>query len=257
MTKVAVGLFGLHTWNNGDPREHIRAAQIAEDKGIDQVVVVDHVAMSDALDLYPYGSIPGWNLLDWYEPISLLSAIAGATQRIRLSSGIIISPLRPAVLFAKQVATLDALSRGRVDLGVGVGWQRPEYDYLGVPWDGRFGRLIEQIKVCRELWTGEAITFHGNTVDLEGAYCRPVPAQGRNVPVWFGLAPSPRNIERIAEVGDGWIPDPQFEDKPKEVGQKIKALRAAFVEHGRDPAELTVRLTAQPVMRPDGSADLS
>jgi probable F420-dependent oxidoreductase len=131
--------------------------------------------------------------------------MAAVTSSIRLTTGILIAPLRPAALLAKQVATLDAVSGGRVDLGVGVGWQREEYDAQGLDFSAR-GRLLDDtIAACRALWSGLPAAFDSPTVSFKETYCSPQPTQPR-LPVWFGGTLTARMLSRIVDLGDGWIP---------------------------------------------------
>jgi alkanesulfonate monooxygenase SsuD/methylene tetrahydromethanopterin reductase-like flavin-dependent oxidoreductase (luciferase family) len=104
--------------------EVVALARMAEDAGADTVVVPDHLVMSDRTDRYRWGRFPLPVDAAWLEPLTVLAAIAGATRRVRLATGILIAPLRPAAVLAKTAATLDVLSRGRLDLGVGTGWQK-------------------------------------------------------------------------------------------------------------------------------------
>ncbi|HEV3114087.1 MAG TPA: TIGR03619 family F420-dependent LLM class oxidoreductase [Candidatus Binataceae bacterium] len=188
----------------------------------------------------------------WYDPITVLSAIAGVTRRIRLSAGVLVAPVRPAVLLAKQLATLDVLSRGRVEIGIGVGWQKAEYDASGIPFKGRYKRMEEQIEVCRLLWSTAPADYRGESVSFEHIHAWPRPVQQR-IPFWFGLAPSERNFARIAEYGDGWVPMEQDSGK---LAAHIKNLRAAFAAAGRDPAQAGVRSGPRAVMGSDGRPDL-
>jgi probable F420-dependent oxidoreductase len=252
MIKIALSVFGLQNLYGGDFAGVLDVARIADRTGIDQINVVDHVIMSEETDKYPYGRFPAAPSYPWYEPVTVLAAIAGATERIRLSTGVIISPLRPAVLLAKQLATLDVLSRGRVEVGLGTGWQKQEYDACGVPWERRFARMWEQVAVCQELWSKAPVSFHGETVSFTQLYSTPFPVQKR-VPLWFGVAPTERNVERIAELGDGWLP---MERDPAKLREPIARLRAAFEARGRDPRTLTVRTGLRPVFRADRTADL-
>ena len=166
-------------------------------------------------------------------------------------TGILISALRPAALLAKQLSTLDQLSNGRLDIGVGTGWQKEEYDAVGLPWEGRFGRLEEQVAAMQVLWRDAPASFHGKYENFDRIYCRPAPMQPDGVPIWFGLAPSEANIARIARVGTGWMP---MEQDPEKLRAPIAEIRSAFARAGRDPAGLKVRAGMQVVMdgdRPD------
>jgi len=249
--QVAIGLYGVQQWFGGDFAPIPELVRRAEDAGIDQVSITDHVVMGEHVENYPYGPFPAPLDYPWFEPITVLASIAAATRRIRLSTGIVIAPLRSAVLLAKQLATLDVMSRGRVTIGLGIGWQKEEYDASGVPWEGRYARFDEQIKVCKLLWNEAPASYSGTTVQLERIHQWPRPVQA-HLPIWLGLAPTPRNIERIAEYGDGWIP---MEQRPEVLAGHIAAMRAAFVKRKRDPAELAVRAVPRMAFGANGLAD--
>ena len=252
MTQVAIGLYGLHSWFGGDFAPVTGLVRAAEKHGVDLVSLTDHVVMGENLQNYPYGRFPAPLDYPWFEPLTVLAVLAGVTERIRLSSGIVIGPLRPAVLLAKQIATLDVMSRGRVSIGLGVGWQKEEYQACGIPWEGRNTRFFEQIEVCRLLWSEAPAAFHGESVNFDRIYSYPRPVQAR-VPIWLGIAPTDRNLERMAEVADGWIP---MEQDPAKLAPVIARLRAGLAARGRDPAAFTVRVVPRFVFRPDGTPDL-
>lgn len=251
--KLALSILGLDAWFGGDLASVIPLIQLADRKGVDQLTLSDHVIMSEATDKYPYGPFPAPPDSPWFEPMVLLGAVAAATTRIRLSTGILISPLRPAVLLAKQVATLDVLSRGRIDLGVGTGWQREEYEACGVPWSGRFAYLEEQVRVCQTLWRDAPASFHGQFVSFDRLYSMPRPVQPGGVPVIFGLAPTARQFARVAELGAGWTP---MERDPERLAPMVATLRRIVAQAGRDPDTLLIRGMAAPVRDADGRADL-
>ena len=123
MVQLSIGILGMERLIDGDFARIGDVARMAEDIGIDMISSTDHVVMGEHLENYPYGPFRDNLEAPWYEPITALAAFAGVTKRIRLSMGILIAPLRPAVLLAKQLATLDVMSRGRVDVGIGLGWQ--------------------------------------------------------------------------------------------------------------------------------------
>jgi probable F420-dependent oxidoreductase len=251
--RTSVGLYGLENLLGGDFRRVTEVVKNADALGIDQVVMTDHVVMGTRTDRYPYGPFPSPPEYPWFEPIVAMSAFAAVTQRIRLSMSVLIAPLRPAVLLAKQAATLDLLSNGRLDLGVGTGWQREEYDASGIPFEGRGVRLAEQMRACRDLWTNAPGTYQGETVDVRGLYSKPFPVQKGGPPLWFGIAPTEVNCKRIAELGTGWIPISQ---DPASIGEGVRALRAAFTRAGRDPRELQVRAHIPPRPNAAGQLDL-
>lgn len=237
-SRVAMGIFGIENLFGGDFAQVIEVVRRADELGIDQMVMTDHVVMGKRTDRYPYGRFPVPPESPWFEPIVSLSAFAATTQRIRLSTSVVISPLRSAVLLAKQAATLDAISHGRLDLGVGTGWQREEYEASGIPFEGRGQRMEDQLRACRELWRNAPARFRSETVSFDDVYCRPAPVQQDGVPLWFGIAPTESNCRRIAELGVGWLP---ISHEPEEIASGVARLRSAFEAAGRDASELLVR----------------
>src|SRR4051812_16218798 len=162
--------FSLPTFSAEDPGGwgHLRdRARIAEEAGIDRVVCSDHVVFGENLDAYGNpktggtagGKQPTGPDGHWLDPLTVLTWGAGFTTHVRLGTHILIAPLRRPVVLAKELATLDVLSGGRVDLGVGVGWQREEYEAAGLEFEGR-GRLLDHtIEVCQTLWREQRASF--------------------------------------------------------------------------------------------------
>ena len=251
--KLCLGLLGMESLTGGDFAALRDVVALADKKGVDQVAVFDHVIMGENHEEYPYGPFRGTSRTPFLEPLVELGTYAAVTQNIRLSSGIVISPLRPAVVLAKQLATLDVLSKGRVEIGLGVGWQSAEYVACGVDWKARFEILEEQIRVCRALWGETNVTFRGEHVSFENMTAMPQPLQGAKLPIWLGVALKRRNIERIAELCDGWAP---MERDPAQLKVEIDALKRAFEARGRDPGELQVRATYEVKRGADGKVDL-
>jgi probable F420-dependent oxidoreductase len=249
---LSLTISGLHRTLGPDPRHYVEVARIAEDVGFAQVVLADHVVMGERTDRYPYGSFPFESDEPWLEPLTMLAAVAASTATVRLGTGILIVPLRGATVLAKTVATLDALSDGRVDLGVGVGWQPEEFDAAGVPFDRRWSRLEDTLGACRALWADGPASFSSETVTLEGIWCRPQPVQSR-LPVWFGANATERTARRIAELGDGWMP--LAAASPEEIGAGVDRIADAYRAAGRDPAGLQVR-TGLPLVRGADGIDL-
>ena len=254
MTKIAIGVYGLQRWFDGDFAPVIDVVRAADEAGIDQVSITDHVVMGEHLENYPYGPFRDNLEAPWYEPVTTLAAFAGVTKRIRLSTGVLISPLRSAVLLAKQLATLDVMSHGRVTIGLGIGWQKEEYDASGLPWETRYKQFDEQVAVCKLLWSEAPASFHGKTVNFDKIHAFPRPVQAGGIPLWFGLKPTEKNFARIAEYGDGWIP---MERDPVVLAEHIKALRSAFVARGRAPEDAKVRVGIRPAEGSDLDAVLA
>ncbi len=229
-------------------------ARAADASGVDQLVMTDHLAIGLNTDRYPYGRFPFPADEPWPEPLTTLAAMAGATERIRLGTGVLIAPARPALLLAKTLATLDVLSRGRLDLGVGTGWQREEFEAAGLPFEGRGARMDHALRACRALWTSEPpVHFEAPGIRFDGVWCEPRPLQPGGIPIWFGLALTDRNVARVVELGTGWMPLLSDLD---ELRRGVDRLADAFTRAGRDPAELRVRCEAPAVAGDDGRPDL-
>lgn len=193
------------SWLSDDWRRLLDLSRAAEDAGVDRLVYVDHVVMGRRTDQYSWGRFAIAPEAPWAECLTTLAAIAAVTHRVRLSTRILIAPLRPPVLLAKTAATIDVLSHGRLDLGVGTGWQKEEFDALGLDFAERGRLLTDAVGACRALWTQMPAAFHSDTVAFEDVFCSPQPVQQR-LPVWFGGVLHARNLRRITQLGDGWIP---------------------------------------------------
>jgi len=190
--QLSLGLPNFGPWAGPDPHTLLDLAAAADTAGVDRLVVSDHVLLGRHIDAYRWGRFPTPPDGPWLEPLACLTAFAAVTSRVRLSTGILIAPLRPATVLAKTVATLDVLSGGRVDLGVGVGWQREEYDATGVDFSRRGDLLDQTIAACRALWTTLPASYDGEGIGFRDVYCSPLPAQAR-LPVWFSGTLTDRN----------------------------------------------------------------
>ena len=250
---LSVTISGLARLFGDDLGAVVDVARIADDLGVDQLVLPDHVAIGSRLDRYPYGAkFPYPAEEPWLEPLTALAAIAGATSRVRLGTGVLIAPLRPVLLLAKTVATLDVLSRGRLDLGIGTGWQREEFVERGMDFLGRTARMDDAVRACRALWETEPpVSFVSPTISFSEIWSEPRPVQSR-VPIWYGGQLTEPMVARISELGDGWLP---LGPTVSEIATGIEVLRAAFVAHGRDPSALGVRVGIPVVADAAGRVD--
>jgi probable F420-dependent oxidoreductase len=230
-------------------------ARAVEDAGVDRLVVVDHVVMGPHTENYVWGTFPVPPEAPWFEPLIVLAAIASATTRVRLATGILIAPLRPAVLLAKQTATLDVLSRGRLDLGVGTGWQREEYDAEGIDFSLRGALLSDTLAACKALWRDTPAAVETSTLSFTDVYCEPKPLQPGGVPLWIAGTLHGPNLRRMVEWGDAWIPimGAPLDDIADGARRIADAWRAA----GRDPATLQVQAPLRVERGDDGAPDLA
>ena len=214
-----------------DPAALRDFAQAIESLGYDHLVSYDHILGADI------GNRPGWgsdftNRTPFFEPLSLFSFLAGVTDHIGFTTGVLVLPLRQTALVAKQTAMLDLLSRGRLRLGVGAGYNAVEFEGMGVPLAGRGERFDEQIALLRALWTQASITFSGRYHTVSEAGLCPLPLQ-QPIPLWIG-GNSPAALARAARLGDGWMPVLPA----AEAGRWMTIFHDAVRQAGRNPAEV-------------------
>jgi probable F420-dependent oxidoreductase len=236
-------------------REQIR---VAEASGVDRVVVSDHVVYGEHLEAYGDPSLggtaggrqPTGPDGHWLEPFTVLTWAAALTERVRLGTNIMIAALRRPVVLAKELATLDVLSGGRVDLGVGVGWQREEYEAAGLEFERRGALLEHTLAVCRTLWTEPVASFADEFLRFDRIHQMPKPIQAGGVPIWIGGTINARVVRRLAAYGSGWIP---WGPDAAELVSSIPRVKELLADAGgADPDALQVVGTL-PVVR-DGDA---
>jgi probable F420-dependent oxidoreductase len=225
---MKIGVVYPQTEYGSDPIAIRDYAQTAEGLGYSHILAYDHVV----------GANPdrpgGWKgpytyLTPFHEPFTLFAYMAGVTEAIGFTTGIIILPQRQAVLVAKQAATLDVLSGGRLRVGVGLGWNEVEYISLGEDFHTRGRRIEEQVQLMRELWTRPLVSFSGRWHTIPDAGINPLPVQ-RPIPVWFGGHAEPA-LRRIARLADGWMPNYR---SAAEAGPALELLERTLSEAGRD-----------------------
>ncbi len=217
----------------------------AEEAGFDRIVVSEHVLMGEHLDDYADASKGGWTGKQqptgpdghFLEPLITLSYLAAQTTRLRLGTGVLLAALRSPVVLAKTAATLDLLSGGRLDLGVGVGWQADEYDAVGVPFKSRGRKLDECLEVCQLLWREKVASYSGETVSFSRIHQMPKPIQPGGVPIWVRGTVNGAVARRIARFGSGWIP---WGVAPLELPREIQRMKDRIADLGRDPDEIGV-----------------
>jgi probable F420-dependent oxidoreductase len=249
--------FGLAFSNIGafaGPLGATQLAQAAEAAGFESVWTVDHVVIPAGYrSVYPYDPSGRLGPDDtvFPDPLIWLSYIAAATSTLRLGTAILILPQRNPVVLAKELATLDLLSGGRVILGVGVGWLKEEYEALGVPWEGRGRRGEESIGAMRALWEQECSSYEGSTANFDQCYLRPQPPQG-TIPIHIG-GHSPIAARRAGRLGDGFFP---FGVNRHEVPALLQLAREAARDAGRDPAAIEVTMDSFVTSREDAVTDV-
>ena len=201
---MKIGVVFPQTEFGNDPGAVREYAQTAESLGFSHILAYDHIL--GANPQRPGGWNGPYTFEDsFYEPFVLFSYLAGLTQQIEFVSGIIILPQRETAVVAKQAATLDVLSNGRLRLGIGIGWNKVEYVALNQDFHTRGKRIEEQVAVLRALWTQPLVTFEGRWHTIPDAGLNPMPLQ-QPIPLWFG-GHADAVLQRIARMGDGWMPN--------------------------------------------------
>ena len=203
---------------------------------------------------YPYsedGEIAIPSTADWIDPMIGLSFAAAATSSIRIATGVLLLPEHNPVVVAKQAATLDSLSAGRLTLGVGIGWSREEFDALGVPFERRGARTKEYVAAMRTLWRNDVASFDGEFVAFDSVRVNPKPANGASVPIVLG-GNSDAALRRVAAWGDGWY---GFNlAGVAETADRIAFLGDQCAEHGRNRSELRVTVALRELQIDDAAA---
>lgn len=239
----------------------------ADRAGIDRLAVSDHVVFGENLDVYgdpKAGGIEGGVQPTgpdghWLDPLAVISWWAARTTHTRFITGILIVPLRRPASLAKQLATIDVLSEGRLDIGVGVGWQREEYEANGVEYKGRGKLLDEQLEIMKKFWTETAAAHSSERFSFEKVHMQPKGARPGGVPLWISGTLNPNVLRRIARFGDGWIPwgadqqDPigglaKIAAEMEKVGRDMKGFQAtSYLPLVEDGGKIDAAATMAPV----------
>lgn len=229
-----------------DADSSLELCRRAEALGFESVWGGEHVVRPDHIDSpYPYtpdGEMPGEAETPIPDPLIWLAYVAAAAPTVRLGTCILILPQRNPLVLAKELATLDHLSGGRVELGIGVGWMAEEFEALGLPFERRGARTDEYLAAMRALWAGPHAEYHGEFVDFPPATCSPRPVTG-SIPVMVG-GDSPAAVRRAARFGDGFFPGTS---DPAELAARISELRIESEKAGRpaDAVEVSAIFDAQ------------
>jgi len=225
---MRIGVIYPHVEFGSDPGAICEYAQTVEELGYTHILAYDHVlgANPDRPDRlngpYTHQSL-------FMEPLVLFSYMAGFVKRLEFATGILILPQRQTALVAKQAATLDILCRGKLRLGVGLGWNHVEYAALGMDFGNRGKRIEEQIEVLRLLWTQPLVTYQGRWHTIPDAGLNPLPVQ-RPIPIWMG-GKAESAIRRIARLADGWMINLSSAEVARPV---VELLNRSLEEAGRD-----------------------
>lgn len=231
---MQLGAIFPQTEIGADPGAVRDFVQAAESLGYEHLLVFDHVLGADPSKRAQWDR-PYSHTDMFHEPFVLFGYLAGVTEKIEMTTGILILPQRQTALVAKQAAAVDVLTGGRLRLGIGIGWNDVEYEALDENFHNRGRRSEEQIELLRLLWTQEVVDFEGRYHRITHAGINPLPVQ-RPIPLWFGGG-APQVVKRLARQGDGWFP--QFQ--PDSAGQeRIADMRQQARAAGRDSSSIGI-----------------
>ena len=245
---------GIVPINVGGPKtaeRMIDVAQHAEAAGIESVWTFEHVMVPIHYDSkYPYdrsGKMPiapeGW----FVDPLIALSHVAAATETLRLGTGVNIFPQTNPLLFAKQTASLDVLSRGRLTLGLGIGWLAEEYRAMGTPFERRGARFDDYLAAVKKVWTGDVVQHESDFLSWHGFKSHPTPAQKPHPPILMG-GTSDKTLKRVVEVADGWYAP---SDSRRLLNEKLSKLRQFADDAGRAFESIDITTSWRIAARPD------
>jgi alkanesulfonate monooxygenase SsuD/methylene tetrahydromethanopterin reductase-like flavin-dependent oxidoreductase (luciferase family) len=202
----------------------LRQVEAAQRNGVTYILVGQHF-------LFPGAR--------WLQPVPLLARLAGEVDRdTRLATQIVISPLYHPVMLAEELATLDIVTEGRLDVGLGLGYLQKEFDTFGIPYDERVGRFEEGIEVLKQLWTSDRVTFSGQFYELDDVHVHIRPVQQPHPPIWLG-AQTKVGIRRAARLGDAWPITPQV--SPEELPERVKIYADERERVGKPMGRLPIR----------------
>ena len=222
-----------------DPTAMRDICQAAEDLGFDFLTLIDHVLLAypapdgSARSLYPAQT-------PYHDILVALGYLGGVTSRIALRSAVVILPQRGPAVVAKQASAVDSLSGGRLELGLGIGWHREEYDALEVPFTERGRRMDEGIELMKLLWTRDRVDFEGRFYRVDGMAMAPKPVTKPHPPLWFG-GTTPPVFRRVVEHGVGWLSRPV--QTVEQIDASWKKIRRLAIGAGRDPDALRLHVS--------------
>lgn len=229
---MKLGVVFPQTEIGADPGAVREYALAVQDLGYDHLLVYDHVLGADP-SYYQGWSGAYTHEAMFHEPMVLFGYLAGIVPQLELITGIVILPQRQTALVAKQAAEVDILTGGRLRLGIGIGWNAVEYEALGQDFHTRGRRVEEQIKLLRDLWTREVVTFEGRWDTVTASGINPLPVQ-RPIPIWMG-GRADAVLRRVGRLSDGWIPTLPPDHETAELWERIKDHAR---QAGRDAAAI-------------------
>ncbi len=211
-------------------------AREAERLGFESYWQPEHV-VSPMVKVHRANFFPAGNVAGYVAPLIALARASAATSDIKLGTAVLLAPEHNAIHLAKETATLDRYSGGRMLVGLGAGWFREEMEIMGGDYDHRWRHTIETVQVLKELWTSDAAEYHGRYYDFPPLVCSPRPLQAPHPPLLLGGRSTPRLFERVARWADGWIP---HTITPEQIREGRETMSRLATEAGRDPDSIEI-----------------
>jgi probable F420-dependent oxidoreductase len=228
--------FGLSMFLTDETIAPVELGRAAEDAGFEALFVPEHTHIPASRESpWPGGDQLPREYSHTLDPFVALSAVAATTERLRVGTGIALIVERDPITLAHEAATLDHLSGGRFELGIGAGWNLEEMRNHGTDPARRFAVMRERALAVREIWTQDEASFHGEFVDFDPIWSWPKPVQEPHPPIWVG-GTGPRVLDRVLEYGDGWFPNMRDLD---ELAQRVAELQRRAAEAGRERIPVT------------------
>jgi probable F420-dependent oxidoreductase len=252
---MKIGIVSINVGGPTTAENMIAVAQHAEAAGIESLWTFEHVVVPTAYESkYPYdrsGKMPAAPETWFIDPLISLAYVAAATKTIRLGTGVNIFPQTNPMLFAKQTASLDALSGGRLTLGLGIGWLAEEYDAMGTPFERRGARFDDYLEAVKKVWSGEVVEHESEFLSWHGFKSHPTPAQKPHPPILIGGTTN-KTLQRVVRSAQGWYAP---SDSTQELRKKIEELKkmAAEAERSFDSIDITTnwRIAKHPELLPE------
>ncbi len=243
---------GIVLFPTDETIQPVELAQAVEDRGLDSLFLPEHthIPVGSTSPFMPDGVLPEFYKRT-HDPFVALAACAAVTKRITLATGICLVTQRDPITLAKEVASLDMISNGRVVLGIGAGWNAGELENHGTRFDLRWKVLRERIMAMKTIWREDEAEFHGEFVNFDPMWSYPKPVQSNGPPIWIG-ANSKWIPDRVADYADGWMPI-----NGRAGGGSIEMLKAACERRGRDFSEITLGLFMAPMDEAEANARIS
>jgi probable F420-dependent oxidoreductase len=248
---MKIGIVSINVGGPATAENMVEVVQHAEAAGIESVWTFEHVVVPTDYDSkYPYAASGKMGIAAeaWFlDPLISLAHVAAATKTIRLGTGVNIFPQTNPLLFAKQTASLDALSGGRLTLGLGIGWLAEEYQAMGTPFERRGARFDDYLEAVKKVWSGDVVEHESDFLSWHGFKSYPTPSQKPHPPILIG-GTTTKTLQRVVKAADGWYAP---SDSQKELTEKLAELKVIAAQADRPFESIDITTNWRIAKRPD------